>query len=108
MKRTLFNRWLYCLSNTHHPKLTHPKKKMKQEELSELADQELLDKAKKMRSASIINALIIGFMVGIIIYSVVENNVGFLTLIPLFIIYKVFNHSKNYDALKKIVEERGL
>ena len=81
---------------------------MTQEELLKLTDQELLDEAKKMKSASIINALLIGFMIGIIIYSIVKNSVGFFTLIPLFIVYKIFNNSKNYDALKIILKERNL
>ena len=81
---------------------------MTQEELSKLTDQELLDEAKKMKSTSRINALLIGFMIGIIIYSIVKNSLGFFTLIPLFFIYKIFNGSKNYDALKKILKERDL
>lgn len=47
-----------------------------------------------MKSASITNALLIGLMLGIIIYSVVKNSIGFLTLIPLFFVFKVFNSSK--------------
>ena len=81
---------------------------MNQKELSELTDKELLDKAKKMKSDSIINALLIGIMIGVIIYSVVKNSVGFFTLIPLFFIYKMVNNSKNYDALKKILKEKEL
>lgn len=81
---------------------------MKQKELSELTDHELLAEAKKMKSASTINAALIGFMIGIIIYSIVKNSVGLFTLIPLFFAYKFFNNSKNYDALKKTLKERGL
>ena len=81
---------------------------MNQKELSELTDKELLDKAKKMKSDSIINALLIGIMIGVIIYSVVKNSVGFFTLIPLFFIYKMVNNSKNYDALKKILKKKDL
>jgi hypothetical protein len=84
---------------------------MNQKELSELTDQELLDESKKMKSASISYALIIGFLIGIIIYSVVKNSLGFLTLIPLFFIYKIFNNSENNKknrALKKILKERNL
>ena len=83
-------------------------KQMTQEELLKLTDQELLDEAKKMRSTSITNAVLIGFIVGIIIYSIVKSNFGFFTLILLFFVYKIFNDSKNYDALKKILKERDL
>ena len=83
-------------------------KHMTQEELAKLTDQELLDEAKKMKSTSTINALLIGFLIGIIIYSIVKNSFGFFALIPLFFAYKIFNGSKNYDPLKKILKERNL
>lgn len=81
---------------------------MKQKELSELTDQELLDEAKKMKSTSMINAVLIGFMIGIIIYSIVVNSIGFFTLIPLFFIYKITKGSKNNKALEKLLKERNL
>lgn len=68
---------------------------MKQEKSSELTAQELVNKAKKKKSTSIINAALIGFLIGIIIYSVVKNNLGFFTLIPLFFIYKLANRTKD-------------
>lgn len=34
------------------------------------------------------HALFIGFLIGIVIFSVAVNSVGFLTLIPLYLIYK--------------------
>ncbi len=70
------------------------KKTMNYKELSELTDQELLDEAKKMKSNSIINALFIGFLIGIVIYSIAANSLGFFTLIPLFFAYKLITNSK--------------
>ena len=81
---------------------------MTKKELSALTDEELLDKAKKMKSTSITNAVLVGFMIGIGIYSVVKNSVGFLTLIPLFIAYKLINSSKNNKDLKAVLKERDL
>ena len=83
---------------------------MKEKELSELTDQELLDEAKKMKSFSIINALIIGFLMGIIIYSFAKNTWGMLTLIPLYFVYKMINDSKNKRSkdLEKLLIERNL
>ena len=60
---------------------------MKQKDLAELTDEELLAEAKKMKSNATISATLIGFMFGVIIWSVAKNSVGFLTLIPLFIAY---------------------
>ena len=81
---------------------------MKSKNYSELSDQELLDEAKKMKSASIMSALLIGIMIGIIIFSIVKNSIGFFTLIPLFFAFKVINNSKNNEALEKHLKERNL
>lgn len=82
---------------------------MNQKELSELTNEELLQEAKKRKSASIMNALLIGFLAGVIVYSVVKNSLGFLTLIPLYFIYKLINNSKykNKD-LEDLLRERNL
>jgi uncharacterized membrane protein len=50
---------------------------------------------KKSKSNPIINALLIGFMVGIIIFSIVKSTVGLFTLIPLYFIYRFVNKSNN-------------
>ena len=81
---------------------------MNQKELSELTDQELMEEAKKIKPSPIIDAFFIGFLVGIIIYSVVANSWGFLTLIPLFMIYGLLKKSKKYTALKKELKENSL
>jgi hypothetical protein len=41
---------------------------MEQKKLTELTDQELLQEAKKMKSASITNAVLIGFLAGVIFF----------------------------------------
>jgi len=82
---------------------------MTERKLSELTDEELLQEAKKMKSNSIMNAVLIGFLAGIIIYSVVKNTLGFLTLIPLFLAYKLVNKTKqNKQELENLLKERNL
>jgi uncharacterized membrane protein YbjE (DUF340 family) len=82
---------------------------MEQKKLTELTDQELLQEAKKMKSASITNAVLIGFLAGVIFYSFVKNTWGLLTLIPLFFIYKLVNNSKHdTKELENILKERNL
>ena len=56
---------------------------------------ELLDSAKKIKSTSIINAGLFGFMIGIVIYSIMKNSLGLFTLIPLFFAFALLNKSKN-------------
>ncbi len=81
---------------------------MEEKELLELTDKELLDKAKNMKSTPITNAILIGFLVGIIVYSIVVNSLGFFTLIPLFFAYKLIDKSKKNVALEKVLKERNL
>lgn len=76
---------------------------------SKLSEQELTSEIKKLKSFSITNAVIIGFLIGIIIYSVVMNTWGFLSIIPLYLIYKLVNDPRNkrLKEMEKILEERS-
>jgi hypothetical protein len=81
-----------------------------QKELSSFTDQELLEEAKKMKSFSLTNAFIIGFLIGIVFYSFAKNTWGFFTLIPLYFVYKMVNDPKNKRSkeVEKLVKERNL
>ena len=82
---------------------------MAQPKLTELTDEALLKEAKRMRTASIINALLIGLLIGIVIYSVAKNGFGFFILIPLFFAYKlVINSAYNYKEVLAVLKERNL
>lgn len=64
---------------------------MKKKESERLTDHESLEKVSKSKSTAITNAVIIGFMIGIVVWSVAKNSVGLFTLIPLFFVYKLLN-----------------
>jgi uncharacterized membrane protein YbjE (DUF340 family) len=81
---------------------------MNQKELSGLTDEELLQEAKKVKSTSVTNAVLIGVLIGILIYSIVKNSFGFFTLILLFFIFKASNNWTNNKALEKLLKERNL
>ena len=81
---------------------------MTRKNLKELTNEELLAERKKLKRAKIISATLIGFCIGIIIWSVAKNTWGLLTLIPLFIIYKLINNSKNDKELEELLKERKL
>ena len=77
--------------------------------LTELTNEELLNEAKKMKSTAIINATLIGVLIGILIYSIAVNKIGFLTIILLFAIYKFANNSKyNKEEIARLLKERNL
>ena len=81
---------------------------MNEKEYSRLTDEELLEVAKQNKPSPIIDAFFIGFLVGIIIYSVAANRWGFLTLIPLYLIYIFLKKPRKYEALKKELAKRNL
>ena len=81
---------------------------MNQKEVAEFTDQELLEEVKKVKPTAIIDAFFIGFLVGIIMYSLMANTWGFLTLIPLVIVYWLLKKPKRYEALKDELNKRGL
>lgn len=53
---------------------------------------------KRGLSPPVLNALAIGFLIGIVIYSAAANTLGFLTLIPLYFAYRLLKGSDKTDA----------
>ncbi|RWX02524.1 hypothetical protein [Flavobacterium cerinum] len=78
---------------------------MKPENLAGLSDQELLQKINKIRSNRIIDAVIIGFTIGVVIYSAVKNGFGFFTFFPLLLTYIIARNSKNNKILEKEIQK---
>lgn len=77
---------------------------MKPENLKELNDQELLQKIKNLKTNKIVDAIIIGFTIGIAIYSAVKNGLGFFTFFPLIIGYLIIRNSNNNKILEKEIQ----
>ncbi|GEP51119.1 hypothetical protein FNO01nite_17910 [Flavobacterium noncentrifugens] len=73
---------------------------MKPENLTALSDQELFQKIKKIKTNKTIDAALIGFTVGIVVYSAVQNGFGFFTFFPLIITYVIVRNSKNNQILE--------
>lgn len=81
----------------------------KQKELSELTDLELLLEAKKRKTSAVIDAVIIGFLVGIVLYSIWYKSFSVLLLIPLFLAYKLSKKSPYPNKeLEQLLRERNL
>lgn len=81
---------------------------MNGKELSALTDEELLKEAKKLKSASITSAFLIGIMIGIVVWSVSKNTIGLFTLIPLIFAYKLLHQPDKQKELKEVLKERNL
>lgn len=80
---------------------------MTPQELSQLSDEELLKAAKANKPSPMIDAFFIGFLVGVVIYSIAANGLGFLILIPLFLVYLFLKKPKQHAALKAELKKRG-
>ena len=79
------------------------------EQINELTDQELLEKKKKSRSDKIMNAVLIGFSIGIAVYSSVTYGIGFFTLFPIiFAIFLGTQWNRRNQALERELESRNL
>lgn len=78
---------------------------MKLEDLSELSDTALAEKIKKIKANKIINDTLIGFTIGIVVYSAVKNGFTFFTFFPLLLTVAIFRNSKNNKILEREMEK---
>lgn len=80
-----------------------------EKKVNELTDQELLEKNKKVRSGKIINAVLLGAMIGVAIYSTFKNGIGIFTLLPLvFVAFAVKAWKKDNRELEEELKSRNL
>lgn len=81
---------------------------MTEKELAELSDQELLQEAKKNKFSNLTDALIIGVLIGISIYSTVKNGFGLLSFLPLVYGPIAAKNRIRNKKLKDLLRERQL
>jgi uncharacterized membrane protein YbjE (DUF340 family) len=83
---------------------------MEDRDYSNLTDEQLLNEEKQLKSFSIMNAFLIGFLIGIIFISIKFSAYNISLIIPLFLIYKFVNDPRNKKVkeLEKILKERKL
>lgn len=80
---------------------------MKEKELTDLTEEELLQEQKKMKSNNTINGFLIGIMMGIAVYSTVKNGLGFFTFFPLVFGFIAFSNRKKIKALEEELKSRN-
>lgn len=82
---------------------------MEQKELINFTTEELLKEKKDIESFSIINAFLIGFLIGIVFVSIYFKAYTLVLLLPLFLIYKLVNDPKNKRAkeINEILKQRN-
>ena len=81
---------------------------MKQNKLSELTDEELLEQARMMKRTKIYGSVFFGVLIGIAIYSTVRNGFGLLTFLPLVYLPIAAKNKTKSKELEKSLKERNL
>lgn len=83
---------------------------MSKKQLNELTDEELLKEAKKVKSTQIIDATLIGVLIGILIYSITADNFSFFFgIILLYAVYKLANKDKyKKTEIESLLKKRNL
>lgn len=74
--------------------------------LTEFTDEELLQEEKKQKELVKYNPFIIGMLVGIAVWSIVKNGLGFLPFILLGAILYLVSADKKHKAIKAEIEAR--
>jgi uncharacterized membrane protein YobD (UPF0266 family) len=73
-----------------------------------LSNEELLKSVKLHRKMKIYDAVIVGVLIGIGIYSTINQGFGLLTFLPLVYIPIVGKNNKRRELLETLAAERGL
>ena len=81
---------------------------MSQKQLADFTDEELLQEVKKIKSTNIFDAVIIGLLIGIAVFSVVKNGFGLLTFLPLVYVPIAAGNKSKHRNLEKLLRERKL
>ncbi|WP_300597975.1 hypothetical protein [Niabella sp.] len=81
---------------------------MNQKELTALTNDELLQEVKKSKSSSIFDAAMIGFLIGVVIFSAVKKGWGLLSFLPVIYIPIAARNNNRRKALNALLKERGL
>jgi hypothetical protein len=77
-------------------------------DFSALSDAELLEFAKQNQPSPLVDAFIIGFLIGILIFAAAVNGWGLVMLIPLFMIRAFLKKPKRHEALMSELKMRNL
>lgn len=81
---------------------------MEKKEFTDLTNEELLKEKEKIQYNKMVNAILIGFCVGIFIFSAVKNGFVFFTFFPLLLTYPFIKNGKKIKVLAKELKSRNL
>lgn len=68
-------------------------------EQDQFTEEEALKERQKIKNNKLINGFLIGFCIGIAVYSAVKNGFGFFTFFPLILAYVLFYNKEKIKML---------
>jgi hypothetical protein len=77
-------------------------------DLTELSDEELLLEGRKIKSSNIMDAMIIGVLIGISIYSAFRNGVGLLSFLPFVYLPIAAKNRIRNKQVEDLLKEKNL
>lgn len=81
---------------------------MPAKEPAELTNEELLQEAKRLKPTKIMDAVIIGVLIGIATFSTVRNGAGLLSFLPLVYLPIAAKNRTRTGKVEALLKERGL
>ncbi|OEK04946.1 hypothetical protein [Roseivirga misakiensis] len=79
---------------------------MNLDDINALSDEELLEAARKAKTSKSYDAVIIGLLLGVSIYSIITNGFGLLTFLPLLYFPIASKNEKHRKAILNALKER--
>lgn len=79
---------------------------MKNTNLSNLTEKELLQKKRKLKSNQKITATLIGFLLGIAVYATIKKGLGFFTFFPLFFVFLLAKNKSDLNIINHEITKR--
>lgn len=77
-------------------------------ELTELSDEELVLEGKKIKSSNIMDAMIIGVLIGISLYSAFRNGIGLLSFLPFAYLPVAAKNRTRNRQVEDLLKEKNL
>ena len=81
---------------------------MASKEPAELTNEELLLETKRLRPTKIMDAVLIGALIGIATYSSVKNGIGLLSFLPLVYLPIAARNRTKLAKVEALLKQRGL
>lgn len=81
---------------------------MEQSKFADLTNEKLIEEKKKIQYNKTVNAVLIGFCIGIAVYSAVKNGFVFFTFFPLILTYPFIINGKKIKVLDEELKSRNL